>query len=328
MNRGIGILIVFVFICLLPSHAPAGIDFYIEGVVVDKDTGKPISGAHVQFQENYRGLGCSTGKQWFNCVSGDDGYFKVYIDSSWDLLMECWKRGYITYRPKRYDYLSRDNHLLNKGSFMMDDVRVRFMRIELKRGGILRGTFLKKVGDVISPLKVECMISMADESQWRRLGSDTTGWVSCFADSNGYLEHSSLLLGLDYKAFIKLGNGYPSIVIRDIRLTRNKICDISRTFDFTNGGGIEGVISIGGQPPEIFNIEIDNEFEQSHLILPYNYFPQDNDGHYMFRVLEPGKYKLILDGSGPGGYLDHYEEIVEIKAGEIVKKDFHFKGKQ
>jgi hypothetical protein len=316
-------LVSLLVILLLPLTAK--IDCRIEGIVVDQITGKPISGARLTFYDTIWWLVCNPENLVFEAESDEEGYFKVDLLRAFSYAMECHKEGYLNFKFDRRHFSNRTKPPARGRVIEVQEGEIKFLRIEMERSAIVSGRFLKQEGGQLFPLQASGFVYLATNPE----DQDFESLGKAIADPEGYLEFSNLMPGRDYLFYMELGNGYPTVVIENIHVVRNKICDISRTYDFTNGGGLEGIISIGGQPPEYFNIEMGTEFKPRYRILTYRYFPRLNDDHYLFRVLEPGKYMLkIFGSSGPGGRQDHYEEIVEIKAREIVKKDFHFKGKQ
>jgi hypothetical protein len=104
------ILFIFMLICLVPEISAQ--KRIISGTILDHETGKPIAGAHIHFNKQYKGV-----------VSNSNGSFSMETDLG-DPFLIISHIGYETLRININDYPSDGLIKLNKKIYQMDDIDV------------------------------------------------------------------------------------------------------------------------------------------------------------------------------------------------------------
>lgn len=143
------ILSIFVFITW-NSSVFARISSRIKGIVTDKDTGDPIPKAWVLLYRVDKGIVKST-------QTDDKGYFRFGrppVFAGKEYFMRCTAPGYAQYIPEYYaEYVKPEYFDEIFRPFRIEEGQIKHIRINLEKGGSLKGVLFKKDSTGISPFK-------------------------------------------------------------------------------------------------------------------------------------------------------------------------------
>ncbi len=307
------------FFCPLFSR----IESRIKGEVVDKDTGKPIMGASVTLFFRIR-LNDNFNREEIKTIETDArGGFS--FDAPWSgfYFIKCHKKAYVPFLPQHYYKYVKDELISKKaGVFRVGEGEIKHLRIELEKGGILKGVFKIKEAGKTAPHKFSAFIYKESPCDESFVSGNDYSIASVYSDDKGYFELGNLETGDDYYLRIILGDGYPYQRIRNIRVSKGNITDISTTFDFTSTAGLKGNIVIKGNPPNTGWLDLASDFkDQFGYTVISRYILEDNTGNYCFKSLPPGKYYLQVSCFDQEGELFSREFELQVLEGIIKQLD-------
>lgn len=322
MKKGIAIIIFFaLFMAALSLYLPAKLGCRIAGIVVDKETGEPVSGAKIYIRQRERYSYCLTWQSRFNLITDDFGRFTQLLHHNGAYLVYCQMDGYIMFNPDNYSYMDSQGLPMKDKVFDVAEGEVKFLRIELERGGTIRGTFKVNYGGKILPLKLEANLYTKLPGTGGKTSLDENV-IDLHIDASGYGEASNIKAGDNYCVWLDIDDGYPLTMIDNVVISENEITDISRTIDIYLENGVSGRVSLNGHIPKEGAVYLDKEESKKNSPNVRGYFIlKKNSRDFRFVGFPPGKYKISASVTGKFGDRVLIEDFVEIKPGVIVKKN-------
>jgi hypothetical protein len=329
MKKGIATIIFFALFLTTLSHSLlAKLNCRIAGVVVDKETGEPVGGANIYIRQGERTRYCLSWQNAYDLKTDAFGRFSQSLRYDGTYTVYCQSEGYVTFKPDRYSYLKGDGNSLSDKDFDVAEGEVKFLRIELERGGTLQGTIKLETGEKIpiGPIEIDLYRTIPGENGKEKMLAIT----DALTNESGGFKIDNLKAGDDYLLNISPGDGYPRKKIENISIVKNSVTDISTTFLLPLDTCLKGRVMIKCDNGYYSYVWVQME---SKAVSPETGEAQgfyegvqvvnSETGEYCFRGLQPGFYKiisLISIGSGRGKKI---EDTVEIKSGAIVTKNIH-----
>ncbi len=306
-------------ILLFSQPAFSLIESRIRGVVIDKGTGKPIKGASVTLFLRHQMDTSYMQEKIASIFSDANGAFSFEVPWPGMYFVKCKKDTYLSFLPDYYyKYVKKDYLSKLARVFKLDEGEIKHIKIQLEKGGILRGFFRKNEDDKIAPIKISAWILKESKKDERFVLDDYYEIEYIYSDENGYFEANSLEAADDYYLYIDLGDGYPRKFIKNINVAKNEVTDISRVYDLSNMSSIEGVVTLNSNPPSNGNIQIESMFEGDDGETVFSsYELGESGGNYFFKGLLPGQYRMSVSCFGPGGAALKKEFIIEIAEGTL-----------
>jgi hypothetical protein len=308
----------------------AKISSRIEGIVSDKDTGEPIEGAKIIL---YSGSLSRANifirlMQW-ETATDSKGYYKfeINIPARGKWYLKCSKKGYIPFMPEHY-YAYGKNELLPDiyRVFSLNEGLIKHFKIELEKGGTLKGKVFKKEVSGITPFSfVGGFLERKSNPDEDLLEERKSGYEMAHikADENGEFEIKSILPYDNYYVIFVIEN-YVNEIVENVRIRKNESEVIEITIDLTNQTGIEGVIKIGENSAEGGRVLLIKDGLSSKITQKDGCVSiPDKNGNYSCQGLNPGIYRMYI--STNVGDIEYEKDIiVEIKEGvtKILNIDF------
>ena len=300
MNRVKPIVLVVLFLGVCQFNLFSLITSRVEGTVVDKDTGAPIEGVTITLHTRTPG-GSYVRLGQRDTLTDKKGYFKFKINPKLTVFyfIECSKRGYVSFPPIYYlEYGKNEYYADLLQMFRVQEGEVKHLRVELEKGGTLKGTFYKKDLSGISPFSHASGLlireSVPDMERLRDEGYFIVAHVE--ADENGKFVIEGIEPFDQYSItifpFVYISQEIENIVVR-----KNQVEEIEYTFDMTDQTGIEGIVTVNGKSPLSGQISIIGLSEgPARTFGAGTTFIRDG-GKYSYKGLPPGKYRLIIGGT-------------------------------
>ncbi len=323
------ILSIFVFITLYPSMF-AKISSRIEGTVTDKDTGNPIPKAWVLLYRVDKGIVKST-------QTNSKGYFRYETPPVFPgkrYYIRCTAPGYAQYIPEYYfDAVPPEYFDEIFKPFLLEEGQIKHIRINLEKGGDLKGVLFVKDASGISPFKDvtvflrkkkkpnEYFLMDTNDNERFRLGYTKTDESGCFIFHE--LEPSEDSITDEYSIeFDK--EGYYLPFIRGIKIKKGEENHMEYTFDFSDPLELKGKITINGEPATngelILNSQLLKNSEKKIFINSY----LDKNGNYSFNGILPGLYSLYILCFESHEKIVEEKRLIEIEEGKSKVLDMNF----
>ncbi len=333
------ILLAVIAVFILQGELFPRITCRIEGTVEDKDTKEPIAGAVVRMfsTEKPRVVQQEVRTDRNGCFIFKDSYI-----IPGEYFLQCYKKDYVPFLPDYYRKCLLDDSLKELFKvFTIKEGEIKHIRLKLEKGGTLKGVFLKKTGEGTSNFKNLVFhlekrgfsqeeiskISACDIHMTALTSSPETageGYVDGFfvhITAGGEFTIHGLEPGNDYYFLVK-ADGYRRKVFSGISIEKGKEETIQPVIDLTDPTGIQGVIQVGGKPPDSGTVYLypraENMYQKSCKSI------LDNQGRYSCLCLDPGRYKLKLYVYWNDGELIKKSIILDIEAGKTKILDFNF----
>ncbi len=288
MGRGKIVLIIlfFLVIIVLPINLFATMRSTIEGVVYDKETGKPIEGVEVILYV-YKDSASFPTK---HLRTNKKGYFKMEGLFHGKYFISCYKSGYQTYSP--IYKVAMPNYKKKLLIFKIKEGEVKYLKIGMNVGGRIKIEIKKKDENGIKAFEgVEVAVSekffTGDKRKYiyNEIGRRRT-------NSSGIVIIDGLEDGMIYDVWVSgmEWTGFPSFH-KEIIVKKNKTVFVTYTYDYTDKTGIKGKI--------IYNKDKINDSISIGLIggkkMKFiSFIRLYKDNNYYFRMLFPGKYKIMV----------------------------------
>ena len=298
-NRIKRIFVFILFVVVICSiNLSAFVSSTIEGVVYDKETGKPIEGAEVILKAVD-----STFYPLFSWETKTDkkGYFKFEIKFHLKHLKEYLqveKEGYISYIPYVYlRYCKRDKRGKIHKLFKIKEGEIKHFKIALKSGGGIKGRFMMKEEDGIKPLKEFGFMIKRETNPLPGLLKDKEYYEIKYVetDKDGYFEAKGIEPYDNYYLEILL-NGYAVRYIKKISIRKNSITEINKIFDFRDQTGIKGEVFVNRNKAENVIIVL-RYLENGKKQISKEYcgcgYMNYHSNKYFCKGLKPGVYEVI-----------------------------------
>ncbi len=327
------ILSIFVFITLSPSVF-AKISSRIEGTVTDKDTGNPIPKAWVLLYRVDKGIVKST-------QTNSKGYFRYETPPVFPgkrYYIRCTALGYAQYIPEYYFHAVKPEYFDEIFQpFLLEEGQIKHIRINLEKGGSLKGVLFVKDALGISPFKGvtiflrkkkkpnEYFLMDTNDKERFRLGYTKTDELGGFIFHE--LEPSDDSIQDEY--IIELNKfGYSLSEIKGIKIRKGIENELEYTADLTNPTGLKGNVKINGKIPIRGDALLYAQFPNEEGV--YKAIPGDIDenGNYVFCGIPPGVYKLEILAYYSWNKSVEETCIIEITAGNTKVLDFNLEVKQ
>ena len=316
--------LIFAIFC---SPLFALIEGRIEGVVRDKDTGEPIEGAIVSLKL-FADLSLSMPA--LRTLETDKlGKFKFNIKPSTRSLyyLQCKKKNYVPLIPDYYfGYVKEEMYVEALKGFRVKEGQIRFVEIELQKGGAIEVALKGIYPNGTFPLKnIRASILMKAPLNNKFIkGSDDYLIMDLETNENGILEVEGLEPEKIYSVSIML-RGYVVPDIKNILVKKNSTTFIERSFDFTDQTGVEGYVKVGGIPLRfglVYIYEIDPLSPEGKT---FKYSNQtDGEGFYSQKGMKPGNYVLRVQGYvGTEGYDFITEQVIKVVQGITYEFDIN-----
>jgi hypothetical protein len=323
MNKIFCAITVILIVLIVSTPGFSLNDSKIVGMVVDKKTGTPIQGAsltlffRIQLDSNFNREEIKTTQTDLN------GKFSFEAPWSGFYFIKCQKETYVPFLPQYYYKYVKDELISKKaGVFRVGEGEIKHLRIELEKGGILKGVFKIKETGKTAPQQFSAFIYKKSPFDESFVSENDYSIASVYSDDKGYFELANLETGDDYYLRIILGDGYPYQRIRNIRVSKGNITDISTTFDFTSTAGLKGNIVIKGNPPNTGWLDLASNFkDQFGYTVISRYILEDNTGNYCFKALQPGKYYLQVSCFDQDG--EQFSREFEVQVTEGIQKQLN-----
>lgn len=335
--RAIKLLILVVFIVVLfQANMDAKISSRVEGVVTDKDTGIPIEGAKVTLHIGYMRTDYFVTNreiEW-ETVTNSKGYFRFNIGIPLtrvnEFYVQCSKKDYIPSIPELYKAYSKPEFVKeNFRVFKLNEGQIKHLKIELEKGGILKGKIFKKEPSGITPLSYAGgFLKRKSNPDEKRLEEAISGYKieHIDADEKGEFEIHSIEPYDNYYITFVL-NGYPLIDVSDIKVNKYTTEMVEIILDLTDQTGIEGIITVGALPAKSGYIYIIRDVPISQLkkndISSFDIYENNINGKYSCKGLNPGVYRMSVHVSNGNVRYDK-DFIIEIEKGitKVFNIDF------
>jgi len=328
-------LVVVMFFSIVPN-LEAFISSRIEGVVYDKETGKPIEGAEVILTASIipQYLLYGENLKW-KAKTNTKGFFKLKIRENlkrfkYIFSLQIKKEGYISFIPEYYKkYVKKNATKKALKSFYLKEGQIKYFKIALKKGGIIKGKIMTKDEKGEHPLRADFFLQRKNNPNPNVLQNSKYYNINYIGlDDNGFFEVKGLEPSDDYYLRFLI-NGYPEKYINKIKVKRGEITNIKKTFDLTDQTGIEGEITIKGTIPKNMNYTVfltkELKREDKHIKAACFYNSKyKKRNKYFCKNMSPGIYKLIVFA-----YIDNLEKgyskkiIVQIKKNITTKKNIN-----
>ena len=329
MKKGIAIIIFSaLIIAALSLTLPAKLRCRIAGVVVDKETGEPVSGANIYIRQGERTRYCLSWQNAYDLKTDAFGRFSQILRYDGTYTVYCQNEGYVTFKPDRYSYLNEDGDAPSHKDFDVAEGEVKFLRIELERGGTLQGTFKLETGEKIpiGPIEIDLYRNIPGENGKEKMLAIT----DALTNESGSFKIDNLKAGDDYLVYISPGDGYPRKKIENITIVKNNVTDISNTFLLPLNTCLQGRVMVkcdNGYYSYVW-IQMESKAVSPEIGEAQGFYEgvqvlDSETGEYCFRGLQPGIYKIVSLLSIGSERLKKIEDTVEIKSGAIVTKNIH-----
>ncbi len=328
------ILSIFVFITLPPSVF-AGISSRIEGTVTDKDTGNPIPKAWVLLYRVDKGIVKST-------QTNSKGYFRYETPPVFPgkrYYIRCTAPGYAQYIPEYY-FEAVPPEYFNEifQPFSLEEGQIKHIRINLEKGGDLKGVLFKKDASGISPFKDvtvflrkkkkpnEYFLMDTNDKERFRLGYTKTD------ESGGFIFHelepSDDSILDEYVIEIDKSGYHYLPLIKDIKIKKGEENYLEFTVNIKNQPDLKGTVKINSKSlmkgTATLYLLFSNAEEQANMV----FCDFGKDGHYFFYGIFPGEYELVITAYYAWNKSIEETSIVEITAGNTKVLDFNLEVKQ
>lgn len=263
----------------------------VEGVLKDKETGGVIEEANV-----YLFIGRTKQYETQTDSKGVFAFKKVDPEKEYYVVGE--KKGYIpnVSEFRRYEglkHLSRIEFRKFTEGFYLKSGEIKYVTIELERGGSIKGKILQKDSTGIKPSHSEWVIlkkekEPVDNIPDKAFVDDEIALYYSHSDKNGYYEIDGLKPSNKY--FLQIEReGFTTKYFENIEVKRNDVTVIDFTFDLESKTGIKGIVRKDGVAVEGGFVLV-FRFSDNKRIAKYSL--RGNNGKYNIIMLEPGLYKV------------------------------------
>lgn len=293
----------------------AKISSRVEGVVTDKDSGQPIEGARVVL--------CLNMKEYKATLTDSKGRFNfenVWVDKDNKYYLNCSKRDYVPLLPKyyssgvKYEY-SNDVYRV----FSLAEGQIKHVKINLEKGGTLKGILLKRDTSGISPFKDVTLFLKKQRKPGEYFLEDIEWFIvkTLHTDENGAflfenLEPSDDSVPDEY--VIELDkSGYVLPVIGNIKIKKGEETRLDYTVEYKHPPVLIGTVKINGKPPVGGSVMVYAEFKDDRMLRMTTEADIDKNGNYQFQGLFPGRYEVEVNA-----YYTWNKKRTEIRKVEIV----------
>jgi hypothetical protein len=319
MNKIKPFVFVVLFLGIFQFNLFSLLTSRVEGTVVDKDTGAPIEGVTITLHTRTPG-GSYVRLGQRDTLTDKRGYFKFKINPKLTVFyfIECSKRGYVSFPPIYYLEYGKDEYYADLlQMFQVQEGEIKHLRVELEKGGTLKGTFYKKDLSGISPFShASGLLIRESVPDMERLRDERSFIIFHIeADENGKFMIEGIEPFDQYSIRI-FPRVYVSQEIENIVVRKNQVEEIEYTFDMTDQTGIEGSVKVNGQPPQLGHIYILNLTQESLKTFGGATTRIENDGHFVYKGMPPGKYRLTASGFDKDRNRFSGEYFVEISANQ------------
>jgi len=298
MNKYLRRIFILFVVVICSINLSAFVSSNIEGVVYDKETGKPIAGAKVMVCGNILGfeLQCKetkTDERGFYAIEKLIGEGKYYV--------RVFKDGYVS-NIEEYQLDSYLFHkMIEKYEFEIKKGDIKRINIGLERGGDIELKVNKKDKNGLNiysgglDIKVYKKYEEGDPEPTKKYG----GYIirdRYFDRVNGRNLKIRNLKPSD-KYFLKIRGSKKTYVTWPVRIDniivrKEEVTKVECVFDFDKTGAIEGRVLRDGKPVEIlmvFLTRVDENYSEGFSDL---YDITDKDGKFSFKLLPPGLYEI------------------------------------
>ena len=295
MFRFLFVILFAVIICSI--RLSAFVSSNIEGVVVDKDTGKPIEGARVVLKAVD-----STFYPLFSWETKTDkkGYFKFEIKFHLKHLKEYLqveKKGYISYIPYVYlRYCKRDKRGKIHKLFKIKEGEIKHIKIGLEKGGTVKGRLKIKDDKDERALSDFGFYMVRERNPAPEFLSKEKYYFIKYIKTNkeGYFEASGIEPYDDYLFILNI-NGYLTKYIENINIKKNQVCEINKTLDLSDQTGVKGEVFFNNNSIRDLTVILwyleDGVKRSSRILCIYK---NHKNGKYFCKGLKAGLYKMKI----------------------------------
>ncbi len=287
---------LLVFLIVFNYFLLSKISSRIVGIVVEEGTNNPIKNAELilyQYNSEYGN------KIWdFKTKSDDKGTFEfnsedlsLLVSARYFNIVQCTHDDFINLYP----HIPYKIHQFDEGNdystFVLDEGEIKYLKIELKKGGGIKGNLKYKIGSEIRP------ISNFSFSVDQNVGEHSIEIQSLKTDENGNFKKNGIPPGNNYYLTFFL-NGYTIKHSNTFSIDYGNITRVDYILNLENNNGIKGHITIKGEIPnngiDITLIKYNTQSgSQDNCFC--DFFSRLNE--YFCYNLEPGQYKLLVNAN-------------------------------
>ncbi len=293
-------LFVVMFFVVMSLNLSAFVSSRIEGVVVDKETGKPIEGAKVMVCGNVLGfeLQCKETK------TDERGFYAIEkLIREGKYYVRVFKDGYVS-NIEEYQLDSYLFHkMIEKYEFEIKKGDIKRINIGLERGGDIELKVNKKDKNGLNiysgglDIKVYKKYEEGDPEPTRKYG----GYIirdRYFDRVNGNGRNLKIRnLKPSDKYFLKIRGRKKTYVTWPVRVDnvivrKGEVTKVECVFDLDKTGAIEGRILRDGEPVAtlmVFLTRVDENYSEGFSDL---YDITSKDGKFSFKLLPQGLYEI------------------------------------
>ncbi len=296
----------------------------VEGVVKDKDTKQLIEGATVTLKilsdSNLYELFESTyttkknGKFRFN-IKPRKGVF-YYI--------QCQKISYISLVPRYYfEYSKKESFRDMVKGFSVNEGQVKFIEIEMEKGGALEGVIYGVDWKGESPLSLVGGLLILKTNPNADFLCDASRYVigHIETDKNGYFYIDGLETNDKYYLALQPVGHFVSD-IKGASVIKGEKKRAEYRVDMTDQTGIEGYVKVEGQPMRACSVFL-TQVNPSNpdLVIRQFYIKTGEDGFFFYRGMPTGTYWVSIRGFDINQkyYSRDKLEVVQVELNKVKK---------
>ncbi len=314
-----GVLLVLFFMLVVLSSVVelrAMISSRIEGVVVDKATGKPIAGAEVilYVYQGYASFSTSRG------ITDEKGYFKMDDLREGKYFISCSKPGYETYSS--VSLIGEPDYEKKLSLFYLKEGEIKYFKIGMVPGGSIRIEIKRRDKNGIrgfEDLGVLISKKLYYKSRKKYLYHNT---AQVKTDKEGIAVVNGLTPGGIYNVSVS-GMGYYGFpdFDKDVTVQKGKTVVVKHLFDFISKTGVKGKVNFKNNEKisycsvVLFPLEGTGSYSRKSLKDSFNYF---------FRDIKEGKYLLKVYVVYKSGVEKRRNISIEVKKGETKTVNIDF----
>ena len=301
----------------------------IEGVVTDVDTGLPIKGAELILYEysvklnskifDFKTISDRNGKFRF-----DSGKVEYLISPNFYYLIQCKHKSYVDLYPRVP--LRIGEYLKTKvfNIFTLKEGEIKFLKINLDKGGNIAGNVKYNDGTGIKSLKNYSFELIRDlnpygipdavrgQYKYARITTDENGDFL----KNGIPPNSGYYLQFFF-------NGYTAKKSNFFSITKGQKTILMEILDLSDKTGIKGVVTIDGQTPTVISVTAFytgvNNINKENVFCTY----YSNLNNYFIYNLAKGNYSFNISALNDSKRYER-ELIIKLKKNKTLLLNIDF----
>ena len=311
------LLVIIIGLIMLSINLSAMISSRIEGIVYDKETGKPIEGAEVYItgRKTPGHIEIKTDKE------GRFVYDYIVEEGRDEFFVNVFKQGYASYGHAYDKKRARDAAPNSLGSIRYPDDKkwwtkieegdVKYFRIGLEKEAILEINISYKYPPQIKPIEQSEEI-IEKGGHYVRLRHER------YEQERSYEVYKQkvfrgLAPGMIEVKFYTQLIGWPSNKSKRVMELKPGKNVLNWVYDLTKGGVVYGKVE-GCGDCDVYLYDMNNKYVRDAEV---------NDGYYLLGDIKPGKYILIIDN------YDYYKPkvkkvIIELRENEKKEVNFNY----